>query len=285
MRIFRAALLAAAMLRLASGGPLRALLIDAPTWQAQTPSIKAILESGDVFRVDVLTAPAKGAAFNPDFERYKVIVLNYGADTWPLATIASLQKYINNGGGLAALAPADAAFPEWTEYNLMLGISGAPNRNKSAGPIWFYQSGNLAYSNDTESPAGQAPSPDQPFAVTIRNTDHPVAKGLPLIWMHAADKLFGNLRGPGKNMTVLATAHSDADHGGTGREEPVLLGLTYGKGRVFHSLLGSTADGISCAGFQTFLQRGAEWAASGKVTTRVPSDFPSEDKVSTRSLK
>ena len=35
-------------------------------------------------------------------------------------------------------------------------------------------------------------------------------KGLPPVWMHFPDELYGRLRGPGKNMTVLATAHSDA---------------------------------------------------------------------------
>ena len=103
--------------------------------------------------------------------------------------------------------------------------------------------------------------------------------------MHASDTLAGNLRGPGKNMVVIATAHSDPEHGGTGRDEPVLLAISYGKGRVFHSLLGRTADGIACVGFQTVLQRGAEWAATGKVTLRMPTDFPHEEKVSLRPAK
>ena len=139
--------------------------------------------------------------------------------------------------------PAARLFPSWTEYNLMLGVSGAPNRDKSAGPIWFYKGENVAFDGDATMPAGKTQKPDVPFAITIRNTEHPIAKGLPLIWMHSTDTLVGNLRGPGKNMVVLATAHSDADHGGTGRDEPVLLAVTYGKGRVFHTLLGRTADG------------------------------------------
>jgi len=39
---------------------------------------------------------------------------------------------------------------------------------------------------------------------------------------------------------------------------------------------------MSCVGFIVTLQRGAEWAAIGKVTQKVPSDFPTADKVSTR---
>jgi uncharacterized protein len=86
-------------------------------------------------------------------------------------------------------------------------------------------------------------------------------------------------------MFLLATAFSDASKGGTGHDEPVLLALNYGKGRVFHTLLGRTADGVACVGFQVTLARGAEWAATGKVTVRVPSDFPGETKVSTRARK
>lgn len=285
MRAIRAALLAAIAVELLSGAPVRALLIDGPEWQTETAAVKSILEASGVFQVDVLTTPAKGTAFQPPFDRYKVVVLNYGGDAWPLSVIAGLDKYLQAGGGLVALPAAEAAFPAWTEFNLILGVSGASNRDQSAGPIWFYHEGNMAFDSETRGPAGRAPHPDQPFAVTIRNTEHPVTKGVPLVWMHSTDKLAGDLRGPGKNMVLLATAHSDAARGGTGRDEPVLLALSYGKGRMFHTLLGRTPEGMTCVGFQTMLERGAEWAATGKVTVRMPSDFPTEDKTSTRPLK
>jgi len=285
MQPLRAALLAVMALDLASGASVKALLIDGQDTQANTAAIKSILEAGDVLHVDVLTAPAKGSAFDPPFDRYKVVILNYSGDGWPMSTLANLDKYLQNGGGMVALVSSDPAFPMSEEYNTMLGISSAPNRDQKAGPIWFYQEGNIAFDKETKGPAGKAPKMAQPFKVTIRYTEQPITKGLPLEWMHASDILLGNLRGPGKGMVVLATAHSDADQGGTGRDEPVLVTVPYGKGRVFHTLLGSTSDGISCVGFQTTLQRGAEWAATGKVNGRIPSDFPHEDKPSTRAVK
>jgi uncharacterized protein len=285
MRAIRAALLAALAVELVSGASVRVLLIDGPEWQPRTAALKAILEASDILHVDVLTAPAKGNAFEPPFDKYKAVVLNYGGDDWPLSTLAALDKYLQGGGGLVVLPAADAAFPAWTAYNQLLGVSGAPNRDQSAGPILFYQQGNIASDGDTKGPAGQAPHPDQPFAVTIRNTEHPITKGVPLVWMHTADTLAGNLRGPGKNMLLLATAHSDMERGGTGRDEPVMLAVTYGKGRVFHILLGRTPEGVACVGFQTMLSRGAEWAATSKVTTKMPSDFPTEEKTSTRPVK
>ena len=40
---------------------------------------------------------------------------------------------------------------------------------------------------------------------------------------------------------------------------------------------------MSCVGFVTTLQRGAEWAATGAVTQKVPATFPSADTVSYRA--
>ena len=37
-----------------------------------------------------------------------------------------------------------------------------------------------------------------------------------------------------------------------------------------------------CVGFIASLQRGTEWAATGSVTSPLPTDFPTADKVSSR---
>jgi hypothetical protein len=61
----------------------------------------------------------------------------------------------------------------------------------------------------------------------------------------------------------------------------------YGKGRVFHTVLGHAGQGggpaMECAGFIVTFQRGAEWAASGKVTQKVSYDFPTAVSVSLRT--
>ena len=78
-------------------------------------------------------------------------------------------------------------------------------------------------------------------------------------------------------------AYSETKQSGTGRDEPVLFTVNYGKGRIFHTVLGHACGEIpppsmECAGFIVTFQRGAEWAAKGKVTLEVPGDFPATDK-------
>ena len=98
--------------------------------------------------------------------------------------------------------------------------------------------------------------------------------------MHQGDELCARLRGPGKNVTVLATAFADAANNGTGRDEAVLMTIAYGRGRVFHTTMGHDINGFSSVDFVVTFQRGAEWAATGKVTQKVRANFPTANSVS-----
>jgi hypothetical protein len=44
--------------------------------------------------------------------------------------------------------------------------------------------------------------------------------------------------------------------------------------------MGHDVESMKDVGFVTTLNRGAEWAATGRVTIPVPADFPTADKVS-----
>jgi type 1 glutamine amidotransferase len=101
--------------------------------------------------------------------------------------------------------------------------------------------------------------------------------------MHQGDELYARLRGPGKNMTVLATSYSDPANAGSGRDEPQLIVLSYGKGRIFHTTWGHDLNALSSVDFVVTLQRGTEWAATGAVTQKVPANFPTADTVTYRT--
>lgn len=275
----------------AGAAPIRVMLLDGQSggpyhdWRATTPVLKKQLEQTGLFQVDVVTAPPSGSDFSnfhPEFSKYQVVVSNLDSPEWPSELMTSFEKYMKNGGGLVVVHAADNAFPKWKDYNLMIGIGGWRGRTEASGPMFYYKDGKLA---PPDTAAGSAGSHGQrlQFQVTARDPQHPVLKGLPPVWMHAPDELYATLRGPGENMKVIATAHSEPSNHGTDHDEPMLMVIQYGKGRVFHTTMGHDVAALRCVGFTTTFQRGAEWAATGKVTQKVPADFPSADKVSIRA--
>jgi hypothetical protein len=269
--------------------PIRIMILDGQSagayhdWQHVTPVLKKELDEVGLFRVDVLTAPPSDgdfAQFHPDFNQYRAVVLNYDGPDWPAPLKTSFENYVKSGGGLVVVHAADNAFPQWRAFNEMIGLGGWRARDEKSGPLWYYQNGK-AVPDNTPGPAGSHGA-RLPFAVTAREPEHPILRGLPRVWMHAGDELYANLRGPGENMTVLATAHSDPGNHGTGRDEPMLMVLRYGQGRIFHTTMGHDIAALSCVGFITTLQRGTEWAATGNVTQKVPAAFPTAETVSSR---
>ena len=263
--------------------PIRVMILDGESggpyhdWPQVTQALEQILDEAGLFDVTVVTMPSSAGGlvrFAPDFSAYDSIVLNYEApdERWSAALKASFEQYVSDGGGLVAVHAADNAFPEWSAYNEMLGIGGWGSRDERSGPYWYYSDGDLR-GDDSPGPAGSH-GRRVPFSVTLRDDTHPITKGLPSVWMHGDDELYAELRGPGTNMTVLATAYSDPGNSGSGRHEPQLMVLSYGSGRIFHTTFGHDVRAISSLDFVVTLQRGTEWTATGQVTQGVPSTFP-----------
>jgi len=308
---YGAALLVAALVAAtdvaSTQAPIRVLLVTGQSnryhnWEVSSPIVKRQLEDSRRFVVTVATTPPKGTApdqdmssFAPKFSDYQVVVLDYEGFEFAPPVKQAFVEFVRNGGGLVVLHAADNAFPAWPEFNEMIAVGGwggftpgYANRTQSAGPKIRWRERGMVLDNDTPGTA-QHPSPHD-FLMTVRTPDHPIMKGLPAAWLHANDELYSNLRGPAKNVTVLATATAPTSMAnGTGENEPLLMAISYGRGRVFHDALGHVGATqkepivtMNSVDYIVLLQRGTEWAATGAVTIPVPRDFPTADKTSVR---
>ena len=261
--------------------PIKTLLITGQNnhnWQVSHVVLKQILENSGRFDVDFVISPEQGkdmSGFVLDFSPYQLVVLDYNGDSWPEET---------NGGGVVIYHAADNAFSKWPEFNRICALGGWEGRNENSGPYVYWKDGKLV--KDSSAGPGGSHGRQHEYVLNGRDKVHPVVKGLPLKWRHAKDELYDRMRGPGNIRDILYTAYSDKETNGSGREEPLIFTVDYGNARIFHTMLGHAGatpeDNIAmqCTGFQVLLLRGAEWAATGKVTQKVPKDFPTETSCS-----
>ena len=265
-----------------SSEKLKALIIDGQNnhpWAEVTPILKDQLEKSGRFTADVVTTPKKGedmSGFQPEFDKYDVIVLNYNGDAWPESTKTAFVKYVSNGGGVSVVHAADNAFPDWKEYNEMIAVGGWEGRNEKSGPYLYWEDGKAVKNYERGSGGGHGPQWE--FLIEVRDEEHPIMKGLPKQFRHCKDELYERLRGPAVNVKILATAFADPAKDGSGRHEPMLMVIDYGKGKIFHNTLGHAGEQCKSVSFIVPFLRGTEWAATGFVTIPVPDDMPNAKK-------
>jgi len=167
--------------------------------------------------------------------RYDLIFLhmyNANAPTLSPGAKENLLTFVKNGKGLVVSHLSSASFKEWEEFG------------KLCGRHWVMkQSGH---------------GPRAVFKARIANKEHPITKGLEDF--EADDELYAKLQGD-VPITVLVEADSDWSK----KVEPLAFTLEYGKGRVFHETFGHDGKAIRNPSVQKLIQRGSEWAATGRV--------------------
>lgn len=248
-----------------SSAKIKVLLVDGQNnhdWKRCSPvMIDTLLATGRFEIERAIVTKEEIADFNPDFAKYQVILSNYNGEPWLEETQRSFVQYMKGGGNLVVVHAADNSFPEWKEFNEMIGLGGWKGRNEKDGPYVYWKDGKIVRDNSK----GRGGSHGRPweYKVVVRDREHPITRGLPSEFLMVKEELYDRLRGPAKNMTVLATAFAE---GGSERHEPVLMTIKYGKGRVFHTVMGHSHTSMGGVAFQETLIRGTEWAATGKVS-------------------
>jgi len=260
--------------------PVRVLIVDGQNnhnWKGTTPILKDFLVKSGRFTVDVVTTPPGGQpksaweSFRPKFSDYGAVLSNYNGELWPEPVQKDLETYVSGGGGLVIVHAANNAFPEWSEFNKMIGL-GWRGADYGARVTVDGQGKVITIPKGQGPGAGHGAQHD--FAIVVRDREHPVMKGIPAEWMHVKDELYHGQRGPGADMHILATAFSDKKTGGTDANEPMVWWIPYGKGKVFTTVMGHAEYSMKCVGFQTIVDRGTEWVATGHVTIPIPEKFP-----------
>ena len=269
---------------------LRLLIIDGQNnhnWRATTPVLKSFLTKSARFTVEVATSPTNKNApqqewdkFRPNFSVYDVVLSNYNGELWSEPVQKDLETYLAGGGALVIVHAANNAFPYWSEWNKMIGLGW--RGNNFGDRVILDDAGNVVRTPKGAGP-GAGHGSQHAFSVVLRDSQHPVTKGMPVEWMHFKDELYHGQRGPALNMNILATAYSAKDQRGTESHEPMVWWIPYGKGRVFTTVMGHADYSMQCVGFQTVVSRGSEWAATGKVTIPIPANFPTTEMTSVMS--
>jgi len=194
---------------------------------------------------------------------YDLIVVDYQGPRWGAVTERAVAEFVRSGKGLVVVHGASYAFsgldilgpghvktgrtePPWSEWAEMVGGTWAGHP-----PPSFH-------------------APRHLFSVRFTDRDHPIARGMSAQFQTLDELYHGMHFLSGAHPT--AVAYDDPAIGGTGKEEPILVTTSFGKGRVFYTALGHEVPGMQEPGFAVTFIRGAEWAASGEVT--LPPEFP-----------
>jgi len=252
-------------------------------WYNTTPILKKALEDTGRFEVSVTEDPVKDLT-SENLKKFQVLMLHYRETPagrpqrwpildsnykptgefkefapmpgrWPAANEKALLDAVSGGTGLVVIHYATAAFDtpadiNWPEYETLVGGG------------WRASKGHSGHGAQLQ------------FKVKVIDHDHPITKGFPAEFLHTKDELYHNsLIVDGD--TILATAFDDPVGGvrptATGKDEPLIWVRQYGKGRVYTNELSHGPDQMRLSpGYLSLIQRGTEWAATGKVTIPVP---------------
>ncbi len=219
-------------------------------WQKTTPFLEKMFSQTGFFNTEITNQPDT-LKFS-DFEKFNVVLSNWNSWPendlrWPEQTEKALLKFIENGGGFVTFHASTTVFYKWPEFQ---EISTA---------AWIMDTTSHGKPSETR--------------VEIIDQNHPVTQGLKSFEIF--DELWINASKNNK-FEALGTATNEELIKNGMESQPAILVAGNGKGRIFHTILGHDLKAMESTGFQELIIRGTEWAATGKVTHKVPKEILSE---------
>ncbi|MHA3770460.1 DUF7133 domain-containing protein [Verrucomicrobiota bacterium sgz303538] len=227
-------------------------------------------------------APAsEWAAWNPQFEKYQCVILDYNGKDWPAAVQRSFEKYVADGGTAMLIHAANNSFTGWKEYEKMAGLLW---RSPEYGASLYLDDSGKVMREEAGNGRGMGHGKQWDW-LTVRDVNNPITAGMPQTWKHVKDELYHGQRGPAENVNIILSAFDDPKYNGLGKHEPIVWWVPYGKGKVLTNVMGHVGESsapLSCVGFQTVFLRSIEWLATGRCSTTIPEDFPTAERTSQR---
>lgn len=250
--------------------PIRVLMLSGNeahkwhNWEKTTPVMKAALEKDPRVKVEVTLDP-EDFGKRDIAKNFDVILHNYANwhDPKQLSdgSKTAYMNFVQNGGGVIFVHFGSSLF----HFSLpMAGESDWPELRKVVRRVWNHhgkgesQSGHDAFG---------------PFEVRFTELRHPITDGLenfPIV-----DELYFKQDGP-EPFEPLIVANSKV----TKRDEPLAAVYTYGKGKIFQTLLGHSEKTYEPFETREMLRRAAAWTAGRRVLKlRAEDDIVEAPKV------
>jgi type 1 glutamine amidotransferase len=261
--ITRRSLLALAPLAAASAAPpkrIKTLILTGAMdlqyhdWRVTAPFLQKFLTDTDRFDVQIVDDCTR--LTKNSFKGVSLALLHYNGPRWGAKAEDALEDFLHDGHGMLGI--------HGISYGAFFGQEFRDGKWQSSSTG---DKGWTAYADmlgmETWKPEDIGHAVRHVFNVRWIDRDHPICEGLSPAFL-ADDELYHKLVLK-PNAHVIAVAFSDTEKKGTGRNEPMIWTVPFGKGRVVYTPLGHDIKSMSMQGFQTAIKRSAEWAATGKV--------------------
>ena len=94
----------------------------------------------------------------------------------------AFEDYMFNGGGMVTAHAGNNCWPKWKEYNKMTA-GGWGGRNEKIGPYLYINDKGEVIRDTSKVERGGAHGLQHEVELIVRDTEHPIMKGLPPVHM------------------------------------------------------------------------------------------------------